>query len=48
MCDFGANLGTYQCGNNELGVEIDLFTNPVRELVTVQFDNFSGQIKVNL
>lgn len=48
ICDLEINLGTYQGENIKLGIEIDVFPNPASELVTIKFDNFRGQTKVNL
>jgi hypothetical protein len=48
ICDLQTNLGTYQDEYRGLNIEIDVYPNPARELVTVKFDNYSGQTIVSL
>ena len=47
ICYLEIDLGTNQCENVKLCIEIVLFPNHESELITVMIDNFSGQIKVN-
>lgn len=48
ICDLETNLGTHMQKSFRSNIEIDIFPNPVSDLLTVNLKSFSGKIKINI